>query len=39
MRERVEYLNGQFHITSAPGGGSTLHIRVPVYRAEAEDRS
>lgn len=30
MQERVELLGGQFHIDSAPGFGTRIHIAVPV---------
>jgi PAS domain S-box-containing protein len=30
MQERVEVLNGQMEITTAPGYGTQIHIRVPI---------
>ena len=33
MRERTELLDGELHIESSPGHGTTLTVRVPVRRA------
>jgi signal transduction histidine kinase/ligand-binding sensor domain-containing protein len=30
MRERIERLGGEFHLTSAPGQGTTIALRVPL---------
>jgi signal transduction histidine kinase len=33
MRERTELLDGQLHIESSPGHGTTVTVRVPIRRA------
>ncbi len=35
MQERLEALGGTLRITSAPGQGTMLQIRLPVYLGEA----
>jgi signal transduction histidine kinase len=35
MRERVEMLQGELHIASAPGGGFNIRARIPAHRIEA----
>lgn len=35
MRERVEMLQGELHITSAPGSGFRIRARIPAHRIEA----
>lgn len=35
MRERVEMLQGELHITSAPGRGFSIRARIPAHRIEA----
>ncbi|HYN93941.1 MAG TPA: ATP-binding protein, partial [Pilimelia sp.] len=32
MRERVEELGGEFHLESAPGAGTDVHVRLPAGR-------
>jgi signal transduction histidine kinase len=34
MRERVEYLGGTFHVTSSPGKGTRIRVKIPI---EARD--
>jgi len=29
MRERLQLVNGEFSVKSQPGGGTTIHARVP----------
>ncbi len=36
MRERIQLLGGTFHITTAPGQGTTLEARVPESRPRPE---
>jgi signal transduction histidine kinase/ligand-binding sensor domain-containing protein len=33
MRERIERLGGDFHLTSAPGQGTQIRLRVPIEAA------
>lgn len=35
MRERAEELGGTFKITSSPGGGTSIEVRLPLRQAEA----
>jgi len=39
MRERIQLVSGEISIKSQPGGGTTIHARVPLktvgYRAMA----
>jgi PAS domain S-box-containing protein len=37
--ERVEQADGEFTVTSSPGMGTTLTVRVPVEEAESDERS
>lgn len=30
MRERVEYLGGTFHVTSSPGKGTRIRVKIPI---------
>ena len=30
MQERVSILGGEFHVTTAPGQGTVITVRVPV---------
>jgi signal transduction histidine kinase len=34
MRERVELLNGDFQLTSAPGQGTKIHVTIPLEPSE-----
>ena len=34
MRERVEYLGGTFQVTSSPGKGTRIRVKIPI---EARD--
>ena len=34
MRERIERLGGEFHVTSVPGQGTTIGLRVPLDAAQ-----
>jgi signal transduction histidine kinase len=36
MRERVALLNGKIEIESAPKGGTTIYVQVPLTRGEVE---
>lgn len=36
MRERVEMLGGKFKVASAPGKGTTIHLKIPVNRVIKE---
>ena len=33
MRERVERMGGEFHLTSAHGAGTTVRLQIPIGRA------
>ena len=35
MRERVQMINGDFHIESEPGQGTTIHVRAPVQAGQS----
>ncbi|GIO67797.1 sensor histidine kinase [Paenibacillus cookii] len=36
MRERAELVGGQFMLLSAPGGGTTVQLRIPISSFEGE---
>ena len=36
MEERLKLVNGSFTIESQPGGGATIHARVPVERGSMQ---
>lgn len=35
MRERVGLLGGEMHVDSSPGGGTRLHVTMPVHTGDA----
>ena len=37
MKERVELLNGEFELTSAPGKGTTIRVSIPITPVENEE--
>ena len=37
--ERVEHADGEITVTSSPGMGTTLTVRVPVEEAESDERT
>jgi PAS domain S-box-containing protein len=37
LAERVEHADGEFTVTSSPGMGATLTVRVPVAEAESDE--
>lgn len=34
MRERARLVEGQLEVTSSPGSGTRVHVRVPLFRSE-----
>lgn len=39
MRERVELLDGQFEVLSAPGEGTSIHVVIPMYPRGRRDEN
>lgn len=38
MRERVEMMGGSFRIASAPGQGTSIHVRIPFRKGESGEK-
>jgi len=38
MRERVDLLSGEFHISSEPGKGTRLNIKIPLMQEERDNK-